>query len=84
MTLPQQSFPIITGARYGANRRGPVLFLTLDGVGAVELTPRQLLHPKRFTKAVLKQSEAELHPPPAHVWRAWLHSCLQRAREVRP
>lgn len=73
-------FPAITRAVLGANHRGSVLTLTLADVGMVEVTMRELLHPKRFARAVRKQTGVALQPPPVDTWRLWLTSCVQQAR----
>jgi hypothetical protein len=65
-----------------SGRGSTVLTLTLDNVGTVEVTLEQLLRPKRFAKAVLKQTGAVVVPPPAHAWRLWLTTCVRQARAM--
>jgi hypothetical protein len=74
------SFPNIIAAQYGASRRGPAVFLTLEGVGTVEITLRELLQPRRFVRAVYKQTGRVLEAPPKGDWHNWLNACVARAR----
>jgi hypothetical protein len=74
---------IITDARCGTSHRGPVLILTLAGVGVVEVTPRDLLRSKRFCKAVFRQTGHVLEPMANSAWQAWLSECVQQARRAQ-
>jgi hypothetical protein len=74
-------FPTITNAVVGTSAAGAtMLTLTLDGVGTVEITLEQLLRPKRFAKAILKQTGVVVQPPQPAVWKMWLVSCVRQAR----
>jgi hypothetical protein len=74
-------FPTFTNAVVGTSARGAtILILTLDGVGTVEITLEQLLRPKRFARAVFKQTGVVVQPPQLAVWNYWLVSCVRQAR----
>jgi hypothetical protein len=74
-------FPTITNAVVGTSARGAtMLTLTLENVGTIEITLEQLLRPKRFARAVFKQTGIVVQPPQPAVWKMWLVSCVQQAR----
>jgi hypothetical protein len=74
-------FPTITTAMVGTSARGStVLTLTLENVGKVEVTLEQLLRPKLFAKAVLKQTGRAVTLPPKAHWHGWLNGCVAQAR----
>ena len=63
-----------------SGRGSTVLTLTLDNVGTVEVTLEQLLRPKLFAKAVLKQTGRAVTLPPKAHWHGWLNGCVAQAR----
>lgn len=69
---------VITSAVYGCSSRGPILLMTLDGIGRVEITARELTTSRRFVRAVFRQTGIEIEPMNDRAWHRWLADCLRK------